>query len=83
MSSEDKTVELPPDVILENPLYLTHLKRDFVDGDATEKTYPVFDLREGEVHRTQYTKAGTERLDEDGKVISLTVDAVARFQKSQ
>jgi len=63
LSSEDKTVELPPDVILENPLYLTHLKRDFVDGDATEKTYPVFDLREGEVHRTQYTKAGTERLE--------------------
>jgi len=63
LSPEDKTVELPPDVILENPLYLTHLKKDFVDGDATEKTYPVFDIREGEVHRMQYTKAGTERLD--------------------
>ena len=62
----DTSVELPPDVLLENTLIYSHLLRDFIDGGIEKKTYDAFDVREGEVQKITYTLAGREEMELDG-----------------
>jgi hypothetical protein len=64
---EERTVELPADVILENTVLFPFLIRDFVTRQATEKTYRSLDVRELEVQNCTYTAAGTERIKLAGK----------------
>ena len=66
-SGEEKTVELPPDVILENTLLFPHVIRDLVEGKSTAKTYRVFDVRELEVQSCTYTALGAEGIKLAGK----------------
>jgi hypothetical protein len=60
---EDRVVDLPSDVLLENTLIYPHLIRDFVEGSLTEQTYHAFDVREGEVQNLTYNLIGREHLD--------------------
>ena len=75
---DEKIVNLPPGVILENTLMYSHLVRDFVLGDLTEKSYEVFDVREGEVQTITYTRTGMEDLTLSGeayKAVAFDVQA--------
>jgi len=69
-------IDLPPGTLLENTLIMPHLVRDFVDGGLTEKTYEVLDVREAEVHATEFTRTGIEDLllaGEQYKALALDV----------
>lgn len=59
---KETTVDLPAGVVLENTLFRPHLVDDFVRGTAEQKTYQVFDGRDGAVRDTTYTKKGTETV---------------------
>jgi transglutaminase-like putative cysteine protease len=65
--NRETTIELPPDVIFENTLSFPHLKRDFVDRKMDKTTYEIYEVRENEVQKATYTKAGTEKLQLAGK----------------
>jgi transglutaminase-like putative cysteine protease len=74
----DKSVDLPPDVLLENTLIYAHLVRDFAQGGITEKTYEAFDPREGEVQNLTYTLTGTGEQEINGeKYDALAFDVKA------
>jgi len=60
-------VALPPDAVLENTIFFSHLKRDFVDRGLNEQKYPVYEVRDAEIQETTYTKVGAERLELAGK----------------
>ena len=65
LSNEARRVALPPGVILSSDMYLTHAKRDFVDGGAEQQSYLVLDV-ENEVTPVQtvtFTKVGTDILE--------------------
>ena len=68
-SDESRTiaVALPPDAVLENTIFFTHLKRDFVDRGLNEQKYQVYEVRDAEIQETTYTKVGAERLEMAGK----------------
>lgn len=63
----DKTLQLPPGVLFPNPLRLPYLKRDFIEGNALEKTYDQLDLREADVRSVTYTRVGDDTLELAGK----------------
>lgn len=64
-----KTCAVPftDDVIREGPLHAYHIKRDFIDGDATEKTYNIFSLQEFKVEETTVTRVGAETVELNGQ----------------
>lgn len=64
---DNKTVDLPPDVLLENTLIYQHLIRDFTGAGLKQKTYEAFDVREGEVQKITYAAAGSEDVTLAGK----------------
>jgi hypothetical protein len=58
-----RTLTLPPDVLLDNPLYLTFLVEDAGEGKTPQtKNYSHIDLMEGELHELSYTGKGREKL---------------------
>ncbi len=59
---EEVIVELPDGVILENTLFFPHLKRDFIDGEAVEKTYDILEPREQEIQRSTYSRVETAEI---------------------
>ena len=65
--NRETTIELPPDVIFENTVSFPHLKRDFVERKMEKATYEIYEVREAEVQKATYTKAGTEKLQLAGK----------------
>ena len=65
--NRETAIELPPDVIFENTLFFPHLKRDFVERKMDKATYEIYEVRENEVQKATYTKAGTEKLQLAGK----------------
>jgi transglutaminase-like putative cysteine protease len=76
LSPADKTVELSPDVLIEDPMFMHHLRHDFIGTDTQEKTYDTFQLIEGEVQPVRYTRVGSESLELSGRTYdSLIVDA--------
>jgi transglutaminase-like putative cysteine protease len=56
-------VELPPDVLLENPLYFPHLIHDFKGKSPHAKKYQTFDPRGEAVHEVTYTKLAEEKIN--------------------
>jgi len=62
-----------PDVVFENTLFFPHLKRDFVDNKLEETSYQVYEVRGGEVQKTTYTKAGTEKLELAGRTYKTII----------
>lgn len=72
-----KEVALPPDAVLENPVFFPHLVKDFVKSELTEKTYLVLDPLDAELQQTRYTKKGVETLSLAGKTYqALVLDEV-------
>nr|WP_319510620.1 transglutaminase-like domain-containing protein [uncultured Draconibacterium sp.] len=71
--SEPQEIQLPDDVILENPLSYPHLMIDFIRGDANEKEYKVFDIQSGEIISKTYKRIGEEKLELAGDNYNATV----------
>jgi len=69
----ETTVELPPDVVLENVLFFPHLIKDFVERKLPKKSYQIYEVRETEVQKSTYTKIGTETLELAGKSYNALV----------
>ncbi len=61
--SDKKSFLLTPDVILEGPLTTIHIVNDFINGDATEKAYMIYDPARGEIYEKTYTRVGEETLE--------------------
>jgi hypothetical protein len=74
----DKTVDLPPDIVLENPFIYGHLIDDLVDGGLYEETYEVFDVRDAEVQTTTYAKVDIENMTLAGERYRALVADVVR-----
>jgi hypothetical protein len=73
----DKSIPITPDVLMEHPMFSTHLIRDFVEEGKTEAAYWVFDLQSASVQKTICTKVGTERIELAGrKYDALVLDQV-------
>jgi transglutaminase-like putative cysteine protease len=66
-ANEETITHLNSDVILENTTFFPHLKRDFADKGLKEKSYEVYEVRDGEIQTSTYTKTGTEKLELAGK----------------
>jgi transglutaminase-like putative cysteine protease len=71
--NRETTVELPPDVVLENVLCFPHLIEDFVERKLSEKTYQIYEVRETDVQKSTYTKVATEKLELAGKSYNALV----------
>lgn len=75
MPNEEELIPLSPDVLLENTTFFPHLIRDFVDNGLKEQSYKVFEVREGEVQTSTYTKTGTEKMELAGRTYNaVTLD---------
>jgi transglutaminase-like putative cysteine protease len=68
-----RDIELPADVILENPCYHPHLYRDFVQNSNDRMDYRVFDVMRGEIQKTTYTRKGRETVQLAGETIDTLV----------
>ncbi len=62
-AKETKTFPGAQDIILEGPLTTIHIVNDFINGDAVEKTYRIYDPGRGEIYEKTYTRAGEEVLE--------------------
>ncbi len=72
-------VALTKGVILEVPLVLPFLKRDFVDQETKEKTYTALNGRSFKIDEVTYTRAGEEKLDLAGiSFDTLMIDSLNR-----
>jgi len=58
----EEFIELPPGTILPNTFFFPYVRADFADGETREKTYDVYDVRDGKVGPVKWTKVGAERL---------------------
>jgi len=58
-----RKVDLPPDIVLENPLYFPHLIHDFRKKIHHAKKYKIFDPRDEAVHEVTYTKLAEGKID--------------------
>jgi len=67
LEAGEKTVALPPDVILADTLYAPYLKKDFIENGAESKTYEVFEARDAEVQQVTYTLVGNEAVELAGR----------------
>jgi transglutaminase-like putative cysteine protease len=67
LEAGEKTVALPPEVILADPLYAPYLRKAFVEGGAETKTFEVFEATDAEVQRMTYTLVGTEEVELAGR----------------
>jgi hypothetical protein len=63
----EKTVELPPDAILPNPLSEPHLKQAFVEEGLETRAFEILEVRDAELQTTVFTLAGSEELELAGK----------------
>ncbi|WP_157493799.1 transglutaminase-like domain-containing protein [Draconibacterium sediminis] len=77
---EPRAIQLPDDVILENTLSYPHLMTDFIQGEAKEKEYKVFDVQNGEIIIKTYTRIGEEQLELKGATYNTTVLAEFNHQ---
>jgi transglutaminase-like putative cysteine protease len=73
MSADETVVEFTPDTVRPNTLFYPHLKRDFVDGDAEEKSYQILEVREFAVQESTYTRVGRENVELAGKTFDTIV----------
>jgi len=71
--NRETTITLPPDVVLENTLSFPHLMKDFVERKLQKASYEIYEVREAEVQKSTYTKAGMENLELAGKSYNALV----------
>lgn len=77
--SERLSVALPAGVILANTLFFPHLLEDFARKGLKEKTYMIFDGRDGAVQETAFSRAGEETLNLAGRPVNtIVLDAFNR-----
>lgn len=62
-----ETIDLAPGVITENSVYFPYLLEDFTSGGAETKTYEILDVKDFEIQRSTYRKAGLVDLDLGGR----------------
>jgi hypothetical protein len=62
LTGQTTRVALPEGTILENSLYSYHLIRDFVENDATEKSYQVLSPQEFAIQANTCTRVGSETV---------------------
>ncbi|MBN1819643.1 MAG: transglutaminase domain-containing protein [Prolixibacteraceae bacterium] len=72
-NGEMKTINLEPDVIIENTVTYPHLMKDFILGTETKKSYLVFDDMQGIVATKTYKKIREEEIELAGKNFYTTV----------
>jgi len=61
-AKETKKIPGAKDLIMENPLTTIHIVKDFIKGNATEKTYSFYDPARGEIQEKTYTRIGEDQL---------------------
>ena len=71
MGGKPKDIKLSPDVMLGDDQLFRQLVKDFTGG-REKKTYKIFEVMEGEIQESTFTKAGAEKLELAGK----TYDAI-------
>jgi len=71
--NKETIIKLPSDVVLENTLSFPHLIRDFVEDKMNKASYEIYEVREVEVQKSTYTKAGTEELELAGKSYNAVI----------
>jgi hypothetical protein len=69
----EKTVDLPPDCIFENPVYFPHLRKDFVENTLESKRYRTLDLLDREVQEVTYSKSTIETTELGNKTYRAVV----------
>jgi transglutaminase-like putative cysteine protease len=67
------SVPLPPEAILENTLWFPHLVQGFVERNLEQVTYDIFEVREAEVQKSTYMKAGIEPLQFAGEDFNAVI----------
>jgi len=72
-TAQDKTVDLPPDIVLSGPEWSPHLVRDFVESDRAEATYAILDPRDAVVQTSKVTRVGDESLELAGRTWNTVV----------
>ncbi len=78
LDGKTRDVSLPENVILENSQFFPHLIRDFVEKDLESKVYQIFDVLDGDVQDTLYTKVGMEETELAGdKYNALVLDELS------
>jgi len=70
---EEKTVDLPPDLVFENPVYFPQLYKDFVENNLESKRYRILDLLDREVQEVTYSKRAIETIELDKKTYRAVV----------
>jgi tetratricopeptide (TPR) repeat protein len=70
---KDILTPLSSEVILDNTLFLPHLKKDFGDKKLEKKSYNTYEVREAEIQKTTYTKAGAEKVELAGKIYDAVI----------
>ena len=73
LAEPELSVALPPEAVLENTLWFPHLGKDFVERNLEQVTYDIFEVREAEVQKSTYTKAGIESLPLAGESFSAVI----------
>jgi len=67
LEEREKSVDLPADILLDNPLGAPHLVRDFVERGADSRTYSVLAVQEAKVQEVIYTRVDRETVKLAGK----------------
>lgn len=70
---DSMVMALPPDAIVENPLFFEQIVTDFAGKGTVQKTYRLVDLLDFEVRDTRYEKQGEELLEQDGRRFNTVV----------
>lgn len=70
---KEEAVELPPDAVLENTLYYSHLVADFADRKLEKQSYKIFNGRDAKVQDVVYTRVGAETIQRAGKAFQTIV----------
>ena len=70
---EKRSFLLSPEVILEGPLTTKFIVDDFIKGDATEKSYKIYDQAKGKIYDKTYTRTGEEVLELAGETYRCIV----------
>ncbi|MHC4641408.1 MAG: transglutaminase-like domain-containing protein [Planctomycetota bacterium] len=74
-----KDIKLTPDIIFGDTHLFKQLVKDFTEGKLEKKTYKIFEVMEGEIQESTFTKAGAEKLELAGD----NYDAIVLEQLNQ
>ncbi|MCP4290544.1 MAG: transglutaminase domain-containing protein [bacterium] len=67
---KNQVVDLPVDVLLENPLFHKNILKDFSQTDLKEKVYSAFDTTDQKIQDVKFSFAGHEEIELAGREYS-------------